>query len=114
MITFYMDENVEGQIVRGLRRLGVNALTVEEAGRTESPDPYVLDRATELGRVVFSRDRDFLREAVRRQRDGEPFAGVVYAHKTQVSIGQCISDLQLLAEVGDPRDFDRALYFLPL
>jgi predicted nuclease of predicted toxin-antitoxin system len=114
MVCLYMDENVEGQIVRGLRARSIDVLTAEEDGHGETPDPVVLDRAGELGRVVFSRDQDFLREAARRQREGERFVGVIYAHKQRVSIGQCVQDLQLLAEVGSPEDFHDRVYFLPL
>jgi hypothetical protein len=64
--------------------------------------------------VAFSRDQDFLREAVRRQRSGEAFVGVVYAHKQQVSIGRCIEDLKLLAEAGFPEDLADTIYYLPL
>jgi hypothetical protein len=114
VIRFYLDENVEGQIVRGLRARGADVLTVEEDDAAGTPDPQVLDRAGELGRVAFSRDQDFLREATRRQRTGETFPGVVYAHKLSVSIGQCIADLELLAIVGNPDDFANCVYFLPL
>jgi predicted nuclease of predicted toxin-antitoxin system len=113
MIAFYLDENVEGQIVRGLRARGIDILTAEEDGRAATPDPEVLDRATELGRVAFSRDRDFLREGTRRQREGIPFAGVIYARKAHVSIGRCIDDLELLARAGMPEDFENSVQFLP-
>ena len=114
MIALYMDENVEGQIVRGLRGRGIDVLTAEEDGRNETPDPEVLDRATELGRIAFSRDQDFLREAARRQRNGEAFGGVIYAHKLSVSLGRCIEDLEFLAKVGSAEDFTGRVYFLPL
>jgi hypothetical protein len=114
MIALYMDENVEGQIVRGLRARGIDVITAEEDGRTETPDSEVLDRATALGRVAFSRDQDFLREAARRQRNGEAFEGVIYAHKIFVSLGKCIEDLEFLAEAGSPKDFTGRVYFLPL
>src|SRR5690349_1511370 len=93
VIVLYMDENVEGQIVRGLRRRRIDVVTAEEDGWAARLDPDVLDRAGELGRVAFSRDQDFLREAVRRQRCGETFVGVIYAHQTRVSIGRCVEDL---------------------
>jgi len=32
MIALYMDENVEGQIVRGLQARGIDVLTAEEDG----------------------------------------------------------------------------------
>ncbi len=81
MITLYLDENVEGQIVRGLRLRGLDLITAEEDGRGNTPDALVFDRANELGRVVFSRDQDFLREAKQRQEKGEDFAGVILAPK---------------------------------
>jgi hypothetical protein len=114
MIGFYMDENVEGQIVRGLRARGIDVLTAEEDGLAGATDPEVLDRAAALGRVAFSRDRDFLRESTRRQRGGRSFGGVVYAHKLRVSIGQCITDLELLAQAGSSADFADKVWFLPL
>jgi predicted nuclease of predicted toxin-antitoxin system len=114
VIALYMDENVQGQIVRGLRRRGVDVLTAEEDGWGERPDPEVLDRAGELSRVAFSRDQDFLREAVRRQRSGEPLVGVIYAHQRRVSIGRCIEDLELLAQAGSAEDFVNRVYYLPL
>ena len=77
-------------------------------------DPEVLDRALSLGRVTFSKDDDFLREAARRQRTGEPFAGVIYAHQLRVSIAKCIEDLELLAAASNPDEFQGHVLFLPL
>lgn len=114
MILLYADENVEGAIVRGLRKRGVDILTAEEDDHDETPDPQVLDRAGDLGRVAFSRDQDFLREATRRQIAGESFIGVIYAHKQEVSIGQCVQDLEVMAKVGVLEDFANRVYFLPL
>jgi predicted nuclease of predicted toxin-antitoxin system len=114
MIALYLDENVEGQIVRGLRARGVDVLTAEEDGHSATPDAQILDRATALGRVAFSRDQDFLREASQRQHTGIAFAGVIYAHKVHVSIGQCVDELELLAKAGEPNDFHNRTYFLPL
>jgi hypothetical protein len=114
MIALYMDENVEGQIVRGLRARGVDVLTAEEDGYRETADTDLLNRATALNRVAFSRDDDFLREATTRHRAGESFGGVIYAHKLYVSLGECIADLEYLAVVGDAADFTDRVYFLPL
>jgi hypothetical protein len=114
MVRLYMDENVEGPIVRSLRARGIDVLTAEEDGHDATDDAVILDRAGALGRVAFSRDRDFLREATRRQRQGAAFVGVIYAHKQRVSIGQCVEDLEILAQAGSPEDFRGQLYFLPL
>ncbi len=55
-VRFYMDEHVSRAVTVGLRRRGLDVLTVQEDGRTGASDPAVLDRATELGRVLFSQD----------------------------------------------------------
>ncbi|MEY2428132.1 MAG: hypothetical protein QOJ40_1017 [Verrucomicrobiota bacterium] len=64
-----------------LRQRGVDVLTAQADDATKFLDPALLDRATGLGRVLFSQDEDLLAEATRRQRSGIPFAGVVYAHQ---------------------------------
>jgi hypothetical protein len=74
----------------------------------------VLNRATELGRVLFSRDTDLIAEATRRQRGGEAFTGVIYARQNVLSVGKCIEDLELLALVGLPEDFANQVQYLPL
>ncbi len=92
-LALYLDENVEGAVTERLRGRGVDVLTVVEDGLTGLPDPAVLDRANELGRLLFTHDDDLLREAKTRQERGETFAGVVYGHQLRVSLGQTISDL---------------------
>jgi hypothetical protein len=63
---------------------------------------------------MFSFDADMLREATRRQQTGGSFSGVIFAHPTQISIGECIRDLEIIAKVGEPEDIrDRVLY-LPI
>ena len=55
-----------------------------------------------------------LHEAARRQRDGVAFQGVIFAHQLQVTIGQCVKDLELIAAAGDPEDLANQVCFLPL
>lgn len=68
-IALYMDEHIPRAITVGLRLRGVDVLTVQEDGLAGISDPVLLDRATELGRIVFSQDQDFLIEAHRRQAE---------------------------------------------
>ncbi len=63
-------------------------MTAQEDHAGESPDDKLLDCATELGRVLFSRDSDLLVEAQARQKGGRSFAGVIYAHQLRVTIGR--------------------------
>ncbi|MDB5293975.1 MAG: hypothetical protein JWL69_5216 [Phycisphaerales bacterium] len=112
-VALYMDEHVQAAITHALRDRGVDVLTVQEDGWDRAADPVVLDRAGELGRVVFTRDADFLREATRRQGTGEQFVGVIYAHQLHVGIGQCISDLEMIAAATDLIDHTNHVQFLP-
>ena len=113
-VALYMDHHVPRAITAGLRIRGVGAITAEEDGAKELDDPRLLDRATALGRALFTYDDDLLTEANRRQGVGIPFAGVIYAHPLRVSIGRCIHDLQIIAEAGEPQDLWGQIQFLPL
>ena len=65
-VGLYMDVHVPAAITRGLLLRGVDVLTAQLDGTTELEDPGLLDRATELGRVLFSQDDDLLAEAAKR------------------------------------------------
>jgi hypothetical protein len=112
-IRLYMDENVPRQITTGLRLRGIDVLTVQEDDRAGLPDPQVLDRATELQRVLFSRDDDLLAIAHQRQQAGIFFYGVVYSHPQNSSIGDCVRDLELIAKICDREDCINQVQYLP-
>lgn len=109
-----MDVHAPLAITEALRRRGVDVLTAQEDDAHRCEDARLLDRATELGRVLFTQDADFLREAARRQRAGQSFAGIVYAHQMRVTIGQCVRDLELIAACFDPSDLFNRVEHLPL
>ncbi len=113
-IALYMDHQVPRAISAGLRSRGVDVLTAYEDNTHEMDDPTLLDKAGELGRVLFTRDDDLLIEATKRQREGKPFFGVIYAHQLRVPIGVCIRDLEIIAEVGEADELSNAVLFLPL
>ena len=113
-IALYMDENVPRQITVGLRLRDIDVLTVQEDGRSGMPDPQVLERATELQRVLFSRDDDLLALAHKRQREGVAFAGVVYSHPQGIGIGGCVRDLEIIAKASRLKDTLNQVQYLPL
>ncbi len=113
-IALYMDAHVPRAITVGLRIRHVDALTAQEDGADRLPDSELLNRATQLNRVLFTFDDDLLAEATRRQQGNKPFSGVIYAHPLRISIGQCIQDLELIAKAGEPEDFQNRVEFLPL
>jgi len=58
-VPLYADHHVPAPITEGVRLRGVNVLTTEEDGTQRLADPALLDRATELGRVLLTQDRTF-------------------------------------------------------
>lgn len=109
-----MDQHVPRAITVGLRLRGVDVLTAADDRASRFSDRELLDRATALGRALFTQDDDLLAEAARRQQEGIPFGGVIYAHQLQVTIGVCIRDLELIAGAADPADLQSKVVFLPL
>ena len=113
-IKFYMNQHVPKAITVGLRLRDVDVLTAYEDHASELEDADLLDRAGELGRVLFSQDDDLLAEATNRQKEGIFFRGVIYAHQLKVSIGICVRDLEIIAKAGEPDDLINGVQFLPL
>ena len=89
-------------------------VTAYEDGSHRLEDHDLLDRAHELGRVLFSNDDDLLKEAATRQRAGVDFSGVVYVHQSHLPTGRVINDLEILAEVGELGEMVGRVVFLPL
>ena len=113
-LKLYADVHVRRPVTRGLRLRQVDVLTAQEDNTARLPDPLLLDRAMESGRVLFSQDDDLLKEAVKRQRKGGHFAGLVYAHQLNITVRRCIEDLELLAKACDPEDMADRIVYLPL
>jgi hypothetical protein len=113
-IRLYMDQHVPGAITIALRERGVDVLTAYEDGASGFRDDALLRRASALERALFSRDSDLLREAAFSSQEGITFAGVIYAHQLQLTVGQCIEELTFLALAGEPDDVANQVVFLPL
>ncbi len=113
-LRLYMDAHVHIEITEGLVRRNIDVLTAQQDGNAHLPDDQLLNRATALGRVLFSCDEDLLAEAALRQRDGQSFAGVIYAHQLAITIGQCINDLEMLAVCLEPDDMAGRVEYLPI
>ncbi len=113
MVPLFMDHHVPLAITAGLRQRGADVLTAEEDGSATLDDDPLLDRAMALGRVLFSQDQDLLIIAHRRLQTGAAFAGVVYAHQLNITVGQAVRDLELIGKVLDPNDMQNRVEYLP-
>lgn len=112
-LPLYMDHHVDIDITEGLRRRGIDVLTAFEDGASAWSDERLFERALALGRVLFTQDDDFLAIAARWTQAGRDFAGLVYAHQLDISIGQAVNDLELIARAYDPEDMRNRVEFLP-
>lgn len=110
----YMDVHVRRAVTEGLRLRGIDVLTAQEDGRHRLADPLLLDRAGELGRLLFTQDDDLLREAKLRQQSGIEFVGIIYAHQLNISIGECVDDLEIIASATEFSEWINRVEFLPL
>jgi predicted nuclease of predicted toxin-antitoxin system len=110
----YMDVHIHRAVTNGLRRRGVDVLIAQEDGAARMEDPELLDRATNLGRVLFSQDEDLLGEAAKRQKENQPFSGLIYVHQEKLPIGKIVQDLELMAKVYEPEDMMNRVEYLPL
>jgi predicted nuclease of predicted toxin-antitoxin system len=109
-----MDVHVPYPVTVELRLRGVDVLIAQEDGSRELEDPELLDRATALGRILFSQDKDLLCEAQQRQQNGQTFAGIIYVSQLKISIGQIIADLELIALASEHDEWINRLDYLPL
>jgi len=113
-IVLYFDEHVPRAVAHGLRLRGVDVITVQDDDRRGIADHLLLDRATELGRPLFTQDEDLLAEARLRQKTGAHFSGVIYAPQLHVTIGICVRDLHLIAEAMKADELANRVEFIPL
>jgi uncharacterized protein with PIN domain len=92
-VKFYFDEHIAGAVAKGLRRRGIDVLTLAEAGKLGADDEEHFAFAHEQGRVVVTHDDDFLRLAAART----DHSGVAYGSQSR-AIGQMVRRLTLIAQ----------------
>ena len=113
-IAFYADVPVPAAVSEGLQRRGVDVLTSQGDGTREWGDEDLLQRATELDRVLVTQGEDFLVIANGWSASSRPFTGVVYAHQQRMAIGEFVQQLELLAMCAEPQEFQNRIHYLPL
>lgn len=111
-LSLYMDHHVPNAISKELRKRGLDVLTAYEDNAHQLQDPELLDRATKLGRVLFTQDTDFLAEAKRRQQAGSYFLGILFGPQS-LGIGTSIHFLELVAKAGVAGDLENKVAYIP-
>ena len=107
-VRFYTDEHVPLAVTKGLRRRGVDVLTVQEAGLLGATDKEHLAFARRERRVLFTQDEDFLQ----LHAAGVVHAGIVYTHQQGTSIGELIYKLMLVHEIFEASEMEGQIEFI--
>ena len=94
-IRFYLDENLSPEIAKQLARHGIDVIR----GPLGVGDMSHLKRANALGRVLCTRDRDFLR----LHAEGEEHSGVIKGLKHH-AIGDWVNYLRFIHSICAPDD----------
>jgi hypothetical protein len=109
-----MDAHIRRAVTPALRLRSIDVLTAQEDGAAELGDDRLLQRATELGRVLVSQDEDLHREGARWLSEHKDFSGIIYAHQLRVTIGQMVQDLELIAAASSNEEWSGKIEYLPL
>jgi hypothetical protein len=113
-VAFLFDVHLDYAIAGQLRLRQVDVLTAQEICADRFSDEVLLDHATQLARPLVTHDIRFHAMAENWQIQGRPFSGVIFGHPMQVSIGQCVRDLEIIAKATDPEDWVSVILRLPL
>jgi hypothetical protein len=116
MLRLASDADVNGDLVRGLRRrkAGLDLVRVQDGLPEGTPDDVVLAWAAAENRVLITNDRNtMVAEAIRRAA-AQPMPGLIVATNEQ-PIGRAIEDVLLLVECLTEVEMKaQSIVYLPL
>jgi hypothetical protein len=112
-VQLYLDVHVDKAIHIQLHRRGVDVLRAQDNGAAELTDEELLQRATDLGRVIFTHDTRFKALVEEWQGQGRTFAGLLFGNQLGVTVGTYVKDRELIAKASDPEDWLNVVQHLP-
>jgi predicted nuclease of predicted toxin-antitoxin system len=111
-LKIYTDENVDVRVAEGLRRRGVEAVSVYDEGKVGLSDEAQLVHANTLGAVIFTHDADLIEIATETNRLGDDHCGVIFVEMHRLRLGECIRRLALYADVVTAEEMINRIEFL--
>ena len=108
-IKFYLDENISPRIASVLRMDGIDVVSVRDLGMLGDVDENHLGRATKMGRVLCTQDRDFL--ALHQVNDAH--AGIAFADQDKVNFDLWVKYLSALHESRTAEAMQGVVFQLP-
>jgi len=115
-LRFVTDENFDHTILRGILRKqpDLDIVAIQSAGLSGFTDAEVLEWAATQQRVLLTHDVSTItRYAIERIRDGKPMNGVIEVG-SNVTIGNAIDDILLLADCASLEELKDMIVHLPL
>jgi predicted nuclease of predicted toxin-antitoxin system len=107
-IRYHLDEPVDPDVARALRKHGIDVTTTQEAGLRTRPDADQLAFAGRERRVLITQDADFLRIAAR----STDHPGIAFYSQASRSLGSVIERLILIYEVLTAEEIAGRVEFL--
>ena len=102
------DEHIPYQVIQGLRRRGLDIITVQELNLTSAEDEKIIYKAQEEERVIYTQDTDFLR----LHKSGYKHYGIIYHHPQAYSIGEIIRNIMLICQMTSAQEIKGQIKFL--
>lgn len=112
-VRLYLDVHVDKAIHDQLRLRAVDVLRAQDDDAAEYSDERLLQRATELGRLLFTQDVRFKALAEDWQRAGKSFGGLLFGNQLGVTVGAYVKDLELIAKATEPAEWINVVQHLP-
>jgi hypothetical protein len=116
MLRLVADENLNGDIVRGLflRESNLDIVRVQDVGLTGVDDVQILAWAAENNRIVLTHDRATMpNHAYQRVAAGDAMPGL-FVLNDRFPVGRAIDELCLLAACSEQSDWRALVSYLPL
>jgi predicted nuclease of predicted toxin-antitoxin system len=114
-VTFQADADLDGRILRGLRRLApeIDFRTAADAGLAGLQDPEVLRIAADSGRILVSQDRRTMPAHFARFSAGTRRPGVILLREA-IGISTTIDELFLIWVASEAEEWTDRLVWIPL
>jgi len=116
MLRFLADENLKGDITRGLSRRepGLDLVRVQDVGLLGTQDPEVLAWAAEHGRILLSHDLATIPDFAYERIAASVSMPGVFVVPRRLSTRQAIEEILLLAACSEPSEWAGRVLYLPL
>src|SRR5436190_13240779 len=111
-VPLYLDVHVDKSIHDQLRLRSVDVVRAQDDDAATLFDEELLQRATDLGRLIFTHDIRFKALAESWQRSGKAFAGLAFGNQLGVTIGTYVKELELIAKATEPIEWTNIVQHL--